>query len=69
MAASLNNLADLYSMQGMHSRAEPFLVHTLAIVERGLGPHHPWMSALHRLYGLILREMGREAIADQNPSV
>jgi tetratricopeptide (TPR) repeat protein len=40
-AASLNNLAMLYSDQGAYARAEPLLRRALAIQEKGLGPAHP----------------------------
>jgi Tetratricopeptide repeat len=50
-------------VQGKYTEAEPLVVHALEIVERTLGPHHPQTRAFHRVYGVILREMGREAEA------
>ena len=39
--ASLNNLALLYSSQGLYSQAEPLYKRALAISEKALGPDHP----------------------------
>ncbi len=41
MAASLNNLAELYRAQGQYAQAEPLYKRSLAIVEKALGPDHP----------------------------
>ena len=41
VAASLNNLADLYNTQGRYADAKPLHHRSLAIRERALGPNHP----------------------------
>jgi tetratricopeptide (TPR) repeat protein len=41
VAASLNNLAELYRAQGQYAQAEPLYKRSLAIVEKALGPDHP----------------------------
>ena len=41
VAASLNNLAELYQTQGQYAQAEPLYKRSLAIMEKALGPNHP----------------------------
>jgi len=41
IAASLNNLAELYYSQGRYEEAEPLLKRALAIYEKALGAEHP----------------------------
>jgi CHAT domain-containing protein/Tfp pilus assembly protein PilF len=41
VAASLNNLAEMYEAKGEYGRAVPLLDRALAIDERALGPDHP----------------------------
>ncbi len=41
VAASLNNLAELYRTQGQYAQAEPLYKRALAIKEKALGPDHP----------------------------
>ncbi|MBW4477585.1 MAG: tetratricopeptide repeat protein [Tolypothrix brevis GSE-NOS-MK-07-07A] len=41
VAQSLNNLAELYRLQGNYSKAEPLYVRSLAILEKVLGGEHP----------------------------
>ncbi|HEX7843763.1 MAG TPA: CHAT domain-containing tetratricopeptide repeat protein, partial [Kofleriaceae bacterium] len=41
LAASLNNLAALYFVQGAYARAEPLLIRALEIREKALGALHP----------------------------
>ena len=38
---SLNNLAELYKVQGRYADAEPLFKRSLAIREKALGPDHP----------------------------
>lgn len=56
MAASLNNLAELYRAQGKEAEAEALRVEALAIWVKALGPEHPKVAiALNNLaqsYGL-----------------
>jgi len=41
VAASLNNLAELYSAKGQYAEAEPLSQRSLAILEKALGKDHP----------------------------
>ena len=41
VATSLNNLAELYRVQGQYAQAEPLYKRSLAIREKALGPDHP----------------------------
>ncbi len=45
MAASLNNLAELYRAQDRYAKAEPLYERALGISEKGLGPDHPHVAA------------------------
>ncbi len=63
MAASLNNLAELYRTQGRYAEAEPLYKRSLAIREGALGPEHPDVAQSLENYALLLRETGRSAEA------
>ena len=53
VAASLNNLGELYRAQGKYTEAEPLYKRALAIAEKALGPGHPQVAAsLNNLAGL-----------------
>jgi tetratricopeptide (TPR) repeat protein len=64
-ASTLNNLANLYQVQGQYAQAEPLFRRALAIYEYVLGPEHPHTQGTRRNYALLLRAMGREAEAEQ----
>ena len=62
MSRSLNNLAELYRVQGAYERALPLFERALAIREKALGPNHPDvatslnnLAALHRDQGAYER--------------
>src|SRR5215813_7612663 len=58
-AASLNNLALLYVLQGKYGEAEPLYKRALAIRERRLGADHPdTATSLHNLAELY-RSQGK----------
>jgi tetratricopeptide (TPR) repeat protein len=63
VATSLNNLADLYRVQGKHAEAEPLFQRALAIQEKALGPDHPDVAKVLGNYARLLREMKRGAAA------
>jgi tetratricopeptide (TPR) repeat protein len=64
VAASLNNLAELYRVQGSYAEAEPLYTRALAIREKALGPAHPDVAqSLNELAGLY-RAQGRNADAE-----
>jgi len=53
LATSLNNLAELYRLQGKYAEAEPLNKRSLAIREKALGPAHPDVAnSLNNLAGL-----------------
>ncbi len=59
LAASLNNLAELYRAQGRYADAEPLYKRALAIREKALGPEHPHVAQSLENYAGLLRETGR----------
>ncbi len=63
MAASLNNLAELYRAQGWYADAEPLYKRSLAIREKALGPEHPHVAQSLENYAALLRKTGRSAEA------
>ena len=63
MATSLNNLADLYRVQGKYGEAEPLYKRSLAITEKALGPDHPDVATSLENYALLLRKMQSNAEA------
>ena len=54
VATSLNNIGELYNIQGQYAEAEPLHKRALAIREKALGPDHPdvgqSLSSLAKLY-------------------
>jgi len=64
VAASLNNLADLYRAQGRYGEAESLFQRSLQICEQQLGADHPnTASSLNNLAGLY-RSQGRYSEAE-----
>jgi CHAT domain-containing protein/Tfp pilus assembly protein PilF len=64
VAASLNNLANLYSAEGRYADAEPLYMRSLALQEKALGAEHPDVAdALNNLANLYSAE-GRYADAE-----
>jgi CHAT domain-containing protein/tetratricopeptide (TPR) repeat protein len=64
VAASLNNLAELYRAQGRYADAAPLYERSLVILEKTLGPGHPDVArALNNLAELYTRQ-GRYADAE-----
>jgi tetratricopeptide (TPR) repeat protein len=59
VAASLNNLAELYRGQGKYAKAEPRYKRALAIVEKALGPEHPHFATSLENYAALFRETAR----------
>jgi tetratricopeptide (TPR) repeat protein len=62
---TLNNLAELYRVQGRHAEAEPLYRRALAIREKTLGPDHPDVATVLVNYAALLRETGRGAEAEK----
>ncbi len=64
LATSLNNLAEVYRLEGRYGKAEPLHRRALAIREVALGPEHPDVgTALNGLANLY-RDQGRYAEAE-----
>ncbi len=59
MAQTLNNLAALYYTKGKYVEAEPLYKRALAIVEKALGPEHPYVAKILANYAALLRKTGR----------
>jgi CHAT domain-containing protein/Tfp pilus assembly protein PilF len=64
VAASLNNLADLYWAQGRYAEAEPLYKRSLAIQEKALGPDHPDVATNLNILAGLYRNQGRYAEAE-----
>ncbi|MFT5509378.1 MAG: CHAT domain-containing protein/tetratricopeptide (TPR) repeat protein [Hyphomicrobiaceae bacterium] len=85
LAASLNNLAELKSIQRKYAKAEQLHMRALAIREKSLGPNDPHIALsltnLARLYGTMQRpkgaiplleqavKIGRTVLGNQHPDV
>ncbi len=65
LAASLNNLAELYRAQGKYAEAEPLHKRALAIGEKALGPEHPRVATSLESYAALLRKMNRQPEAEE----
>ncbi|WP_031291855.1 tetratricopeptide repeat protein, partial [Leptolyngbya sp. Heron Island J] len=59
VAASLNNLAELYRLQGRYEEAEPLYQRSLGILEAQLGPQHPEVATNLNNLGLLYELQGR----------
>jgi len=61
---SLNNLAELYRIQGRYPEAEPLYRRSLAIRERTLGPEHPSVATSLNNLAAFYHVQGRYAEAE-----
>jgi CHAT domain-containing protein len=59
VAVSLNNLADLYKIQGQYTQAELLYKRALAILEKGLGATHPIVATSYANLALLYRDQNR----------
>ncbi|MFH7245095.1 MAG: tetratricopeptide repeat protein [Spirulina sp.] len=64
VATSLNNLAELYRMQGHHREAEPLFQESLAIYRQQLGDSHPDVATSLNNLALLYRIQGRYGEAE-----
>ena len=64
MAASLNNLAELYKAQGQYAVAEPLYKRSLTIAEKALGPEHPSVGTSLNNLAALYRKQGQYAAAE-----
>lgn len=59
LAASLNNLAELYRAQSRYVEAEPLHKRSLAVREKVLGPEHPDVAQSLNNLALVYHAQGR----------
>ncbi len=64
LATSLNNLADLYRLQGRYAEAEPLYKRSLEILEKALGAEHPDVATSLNNLAEVYRAQGRYAEAE-----
>ena len=64
VAASLNNLAELYRAQGRYGDAEPLYRRSLGIWEKALGPDHPHVATSLNNLALQYDDQGRYGDAE-----
>ena len=60
VATVLNNLADLYRVQGRYDEAEPLNERALTIAVSKLGTQHPHTRAMLRNFLALYRAQGRD---------
>ena len=65
VAATLNNLAELYTTQGRYTEAEPLYKRSLTIWEKALGPNHPNVALSLENIAALYRATNRAAEADK----
>jgi tetratricopeptide (TPR) repeat protein len=56
-STALNNLAELYRIQGKYEQAEPLYQRALAIREKQLGAKHPTTATIRENYHTLIRDM------------
>ncbi len=64
LAATLNNLAELYRTQGRYAEAEPLYRRALAIDEKALGSDHPNVATDLNNLALLYHNQGKHAEAE-----
>ncbi len=64
MAASLNNLAELYRAQGQYAQAEPLYKRALVVFEKALGPDHPDVATSLNNLAALYRATKRDEEAE-----
>jgi CHAT domain-containing protein len=64
VAASLNNLAELYRAKGDYAKAEPLHQRALAIREKALGPDHPDVAGSLNNLAILYRDKGDHVKAE-----
>jgi CHAT domain-containing protein len=64
VASSLNNLANLYRVQGKYGEAEPLYERSLAISEKAVGPEHPYVAQSLNNLANLYRVQGKYGEAE-----
>src|SRR5258708_28848259 len=62
---SLNNLANVYRLQGKYSEAEALFNRALTIREKALGSSHPDVGQTLNNLGLLYRDQGKYVEAEE----
>ncbi len=57
-------MALMYSSQGQYAQAEPLYERSLAILEKALGPNHPFVATGLENMATFFRKTGREKEAE-----
>ena len=65
MATSLNNLGEVYRLQGRYAEAEPLYERALAVRETALGPEHS--DVAQSLSGLAILYVAQGRYAEAEP--
>jgi tetratricopeptide (TPR) repeat protein len=60
VAATLNNLAQVYEAQGQYARAEPLYQEALAICKKAFDPKHPDLATVMENYAELLANLKRD---------
>jgi len=58
---SLNNLAELYTVQGKYGEAEPLYKRSLAIFEKFPGPEHPLVAIVCENLAELYKKLGKQS--------
>ncbi len=64
LATSLNNLAEVYRLEGRYGKAESLLKRGLAIREKALGPEHPDVAGSLNNLAALYDDQGKYAEAE-----
>jgi tetratricopeptide (TPR) repeat protein len=64
VAQSLNNLAELYRVQGKYNLAEPLYQRGLAIIEKALGPDHAHVGSVCNNLAALYQAQGKYELAE-----
>jgi tetratricopeptide (TPR) repeat protein len=65
VAKRLNNIAELFVLEGKFAEAEPLLKRALMITKTTMGENHPRVATTMKLYAQVLRKMGKAKEAEK----
>jgi tetratricopeptide (TPR) repeat protein len=65
VATFLNNLGELYTVQGRYAEAEPLYKRALAIMEKARGPYHRNVATVLENMAKLYKKTGRNDEAKQ----
>jgi tetratricopeptide (TPR) repeat protein len=58
------NLANVYESQGKYAKAEEFYQRSLKVLEKALGPDHPYVASVLNNLAVLYESEGRDADAE-----